>query len=286
MMQDHPLSCLEGSPMKQGTHLGWPLAAFLLLPGCAVLRQEGSIAAAAPPRAVHGIVYFVDGAGGFEAASRTFRATVVEEKMPLEVRGFHWTHGYCRVFADQMHAAHMTRSGQNLADQVLRCREESPGQPIYLVGHSAGCGVVLRAAANLPPDTLERIVLLAPAVAADHDLRAALTSARRGIDSFYSGHDWACLGVGVLLTGTTDRRWTIAAGKVGFRPIITCPGDEALYAKLRQYPWDSSLSCVGHKGGHYGAYQPAFLRAFVLPLLDGPSGDGKGAVDLNFLPLP
>src|SRR6185312_1883091 len=134
-----------------------------LLPGCAVLRQEGSIAAAAPPRAVHGIVYVVDGAGGFEAASRTFRATVVEAKKPLEVRGFHWTHGYCRVFADQMHAAHMTRSGRRLAGLVLDCQKESPGQPIYLVGHSAGCGVALRAAEALPPNTLERIILLAPA---------------------------------------------------------------------------------------------------------------------------
>ncbi|HWG44134.1 MAG TPA: alpha/beta fold hydrolase [Gemmataceae bacterium] len=253
--------------MKQGTRLSWPLATFLLLSSYVVLCPQGA-AAAAPACATQGIVFVVDGAGGFEAASRTFRETVIAEKMPLEVRVFHWTHGYCRVFADQMHATHMTRSGRHLADEVLRCHEASPGQPIYLVGHSAGCGVILRAAANLPPDTLERIVLLAPAVATDHDLRPALASACRGIDAFYSRRDWACLGVGVLLTGTTDRRWTMAAGKVGFRPIVNDPGDEMLYARLRQYPWDSSLSCVGHKGGHYGSYQPAFLRAFVLPLLN------------------
>ncbi len=253
--------------MMQGTHLRWPLAASLLLSGFALLCQ-GSRAPAAPPCTVHGIVFVLDGAGGFEAASRTFQETVAADKMPLEVRGFLWTHGYCRVFADQMHAAHTNRAGRTLADVVSRCREESPGQPIYLVGHSAGCGVVLRAAANLPPGTLERIVLLAPAVAANYDLRPALASACRGIDIFYSKRDWACLGVGILLTGTTDRHWTMAAGKVGFRPILGGPEDAALYSKLRQYPWEPGLGWTGHKGGHYGSYQPAFLRAFVLPLLD------------------
>jgi hypothetical protein len=114
---------------------------------------------------------------------------------------------------------------------------------------------------------LDRIILLAPAVSVKHDLRPALTCAARGIDVFYSRHDWACLGIGIFLAGTTDRCWTMAAGKAGFRPHVINHEDETLYAKLRQYPWDSTLSWTGHKGGHYGSYQPTFLRLFVLPLL-------------------
>ena len=57
------------------------------------------------------------------------------------------------------------------------------------------------------------------------------------------------------------------AGKIGFKPTAAEPGDEELYQKLREYPWDSSLMWTGHKGGHYGCYQPGFLRTFVLPLL-------------------
>lgn len=213
-------------------------------------------------------MFVLDGAGGFEAASHTLAKTIAQQNSSVEIRTFHWTHGYCRVFSDQMHSAHVRREGQKLADLVLACREQAPSQLIFLVGHSAGCGVVLAAAENLPPNTLERIVFLAPAVSAKHDLRPALRTSCLGIDAFISSHDWALLGLGTMLMGTTDRCWmTAAAGKKGFQAIVSCPEDEALYAKLRQYPWDPSLMWTGHKGGHYGAYQPGFLRTFVLPLL-------------------
>lgn len=217
-----------------------------------------------------GIVFSVDGAGGFEKSSFTIRNTIAELKMPLEVRGFHWTHGYCRVFSDEMHATHMKKEGRRLAELIWSCRHEAPDQPIYLIGHSAGCGLVLNATDNLPPNTLTRIILLAPAVSAKRDLRQALRSSCQGIDVFTSSQDWTFLGLGTLLFGTTDRCWTArTAGKNGFQPIIEGPEDAALYTRLRQYPWDPSLMWTGHKGGHYGSYQPGFLRTFVLPLLQG-----------------
>jgi pimeloyl-ACP methyl ester carboxylesterase len=254
--------------MTRATGLCWPLVVLFWLPSCALLCANTPSTPAPPPRLRRGIVFMVDGAGGFEAASRTVCQTAAAAQLPLEVRSFRWTHGYCRVVSDQMHASHMRREGRRLADQVLNCRQETPSQPIFLMGHSAGCGVVLVAAENLPPNTLERIVLLAPAVSAKHDLRPALRSSCQGIDVFTSSRDWACLGLGTLLAGTTDRCWmTGAAGRIGFKPILTCPEDESLYAKLRQYPWDSSLIWTGHKGGHYGSYQPQFLRTFVFPLL-------------------
>ena len=55
---------------------------------------------------------------------------------------------------------------------------------------------------------------------------------RQGIDVFCSERDWVTLGVGVTIVGTTDRRWAAAAGRVGFRPVLSGPQDEALYAKL------------------------------------------------------
>jgi hypothetical protein len=196
---------------------------------------------------------------------------VVQDRLPLEVHSYHWTHGYFRIPADQVHLAHMKRQGERLAELILKWRQENPERPICLLGQSAGTGVVLIAAERLPPATVQRIILLAPAVSYKHDLRPALASACQGIDVFYSHHDWACLGLGVLLAGTTDRYWSVGAGKVGFRPIINSPEDAALYARLRQYPWDCSLSWTGHHGGHYGSYQPEFMRVFVVPLLLGTS---------------
>lgn len=260
--------------MTRATILCWSLAVLMGLPGRAAFSSNLPPAANAPSRIRRGILFVVDGAGGFEAASRTIRQTATEACLPLEVHPVRWTHGYCRVAADQMHAAHLHREGRKLAEQVLRCRCEAPAAPIFLMAHSAGCGVVLAAAENLPPNTLERIILLAPAVSATHDLRSALRSACQGIDVFTSSRDWACLGIGTFLAGTTDRCWlTPAAGKTGFRPLLVGAQDEAVYSRLRQHPWTPSLSWTGHKGGHYGSYQPAFLRTFVLPLLTSSLGN-------------
>jgi hypothetical protein len=268
--------------MTERTCLYWALAALSWLSGCAELSPgwlKGEFDPSSctshvcrvcykPPSLRRGIVFVLDGAGGFEAASRTIRNTITEEQVPLEVRVYQWTHGYCRILADEIHASHLQRAGHKLAELIWACRQEGPEQPIYLLAHSAGCGVALIAAENLPPNSLERIVLLAPAVSSKRELRGALRSSRQGIDAFISKNDWCCLGLGTMLTGTTDRSWTPkAAGRIGFQPCSSGPEDEALYAKLRQYPWDPSLKWTGHKGGHYGPYQPGFLRAFVLPLL-------------------
>ncbi|MHB1425291.1 MAG: serine aminopeptidase domain-containing protein [Gemmataceae bacterium] len=254
--------------MKGETCLHRVLAVILWLSGCAVVGASAPLAATVPSCARPGIVFVADGAGGFEGASRYIRRAAAEEKLPLDVRTFHWTHGYLRIVSDEIHAAHAQREGQKLADLVLSCRHEAPDVPIYLIGHSAGCGVILNAAEHLPPNVVERIVMLAPAVSVHRDLRPALRSSCQGIDAFISNHDWICLGLATSVAGTADRRWrTGAAGKIGFQPAAVEPGEEALYDKLRQYPWDSSQMWTGHKGGHYGSYQPGFLRTFVFPLL-------------------
>lgn len=252
--------------MSRASRLCLPLAVLLWMQGSTV-RCSWS-AWAAPAFLRPGIVFVIDGAGGFEAASRSIRDIAHEAHTPLDVRTFSWTHGYCRIFSDQMHEAHQREEGRILAEVLRSCRQEAADQPIYVIGHSAGCGVVLAAAENLPPNTLTRIVLLAPAVSAHYDLRPALRSACQGVDVFTSSHDWLCLGLGTLVLGTTDRYCTTrTAGKIGFQPLLVDAEDTALYGKLRQYPWDPSLTWTGHKGGHYGSYQAAFFRTFVLPLL-------------------
>ena len=144
------------------------------------------------------------------------------------------------------------------------------------MGHSAGCAVVLAAAEALPPGGVDRIVLLAPSVCTAYDLRPALRSARCGIDVFHSSQDRLVLGLGMRLVGTAEHACRTAAGQCGFTPVLAGPADATLYGKLRQHPWRRSVEWTGNHGGHYGAYQPDFLRAAVLPLLlpgDNPSTD-------------
>jgi pimeloyl-ACP methyl ester carboxylesterase len=213
------------------------------------------------------VVFSVDGAGNFQATSAALQEAIEMEHLPLKVEVFEWSHGYARVLSDQVDRAHARRQGEALARRIGSLRQQYPGAQIDVVAHSAGCAVALAAAESLPVDTVDTIVLLAPSVSADYDLRPTLCSARRSVDVFYSRRDLGYLGVGVALFGTADHCWRCpAAGRVGFRPHPQTDADLALFTKLRQHPWDPCLEWTGNVGGHYDGYRLNHLRAYVLPL--------------------
>jgi len=221
-----------------------------------------------PPTSAHGVVFALDGAGGWHISSGCLRDAVTEAGLPLYVQTLDWSHGHGRILSDHCHCAYARAAGERLAGKILEYRQSCPTGEVYLVSHSAGCMVVLAAAEHLPPGSITRVILLAPSVSSGYDLRPALRASCQGIDIFCSRRDCWCLGFWITILGTADRCWgATAAGRFGFRPIITCPEDEALYARLHHHPWQPDEIWTGNCGGHYGAHQPAFLSAFVLPLL-------------------
>jgi pimeloyl-ACP methyl ester carboxylesterase len=232
--------------------------------GCAGLHHE--VQQTACCGCDRGIIFTADGAGGFGTTTSALRQAIAEEGLPLCVEMVPWSHGYGRGLADQMDFGHAREEGACLAGQILARRQSCPGGAIFLVAHSAGSAVVLTAAEALPPDSIDGIVLLAPSVSADYDLRPALRSTRRGIDVFCSERDVFFLGFGVSVVGTADRHWSAAAGRVGFRPVIATPEDAALYTRLRQHPWHPCVAWTGNPGGHYSCHSPGYLRAYVLPV--------------------
>lgn len=237
--------------------------------GCAGVRQE--VRTPPPPINPQGVVFVADGAGGWHATSLALGEVLAEARLPLAVERVEWTHGYYRVFADQMDYCHAQAEGRRLAAQVMAYRQACRGK-VYLLGHSAGSAVILAAAEVLPPDSVDRILLLAPSVSMAYDVRPALRCAREGLDVFHSGRDYGYLGVCVAITGTADRRWCPAAGRVGFSPPCPTAADAVLYGRLRQHAWDPSVEWTGNHGGHYGSHHPQFLRAYMLPLLNVPAG--------------
>ncbi|PWT85882.1 MAG: hypothetical protein C5B58_02345 [Acidobacteria bacterium] len=214
-----------------------------------------------------GIVFIANGAGDYRTVTENLTQVVSEASLPLQLQTVCWSRGFRRYVLDEVdHDNHLVH-GQELAVQIGDYRRAYPDRRIYLVGHSAGCAVLLAAAEMLPPDTLDRIILLSPSVCKSHDLRPSLRACRSGIDLFCSTSDRWILGLGVGVVGTTERGCRVAAGRDGFTPVINCPGDAALYEKLRQHPWEATaLQWTGHDGGHFGNNQTAFLRAYVLPL--------------------
>jgi pimeloyl-ACP methyl ester carboxylesterase len=214
-------------------------------------------------------VFVANGSGDFQTVSTNLNKAVADTGTPLQIETFDWSHGYGRYVIDHTdHANHLVQ-GCRLAARVAAFRQAYPEQRVYLIGHSAGCAVVLAAAEALPPGQVDRMILLAPSVGTAYDLRPALRVVSGGIDVFYSREDRWILGVGVGVVGSADRCCRTAAGQYGFIPILGCPDDAALYSKLRQHPWDPIVEGSGNHGGHYGSNKDGFLRLYVLPLLDG-----------------
>jgi pimeloyl-ACP methyl ester carboxylesterase len=235
--------------------------------GCALSRQEVRL----PVTEVNqqGVVFVVDGAGSFHATTKALQEAVAEACLPLQVVCVDWSHGFGRMVADHTDWCHSQEEGHRLAGQIASYRQSCPGSAIYLFAHSAGSAVALVAASDVPPDTIDRLILLAPSVSSNFDLRPALRGTREGIDVFYSDRDVFSLGFCVALVGTADgRRDCPAAGRVGFQTPMETPGDAVLYAKLRQHAWEPCLLWTGNHGRHSGAKHQRFLQAYVLPLMD------------------
>jgi pimeloyl-ACP methyl ester carboxylesterase len=243
---------------------------LLLLAGCrAPEHTSESYRIPLPPGPVPTAVVFVaNGAGDFRTLSRNLSKAVAETGMPLQVETFVWSRGYRRYVLDQVDHENHLEQGRQLAIQVTAYRAAFPERRVYFIGHSAGCAVVLAAADLLPPDSVNRIILLAPSMSANYDLRPALRAARSGIDVFHSDEDRIVLGLGVGIVGTTGGESSTVAGQVGFQPIVQSPADAALYQKLRQHPWNSAVGWAGNEGGHFGNHETTFLRAYVLPLMN------------------
>jgi pimeloyl-ACP methyl ester carboxylesterase len=236
----------------------------ILAAGCATSRPPATCGCLAPGA---NVVYVCDGSGDYRTTSKALCQAVAAQGAPLRIETLVWSHGYRRLLADHVDHCNHLEEGRVLAARVAAEHQACPSCAVYLVGHSSGCAVVLAAAEASPPNAIERIVLLAPAVSTDYDLRPALRASRQGIDVFSSCRDVGALGIGMTLIGTADRRWSAASGRVGFTPILTCPGDVALYTKLRDHPWDPVIAWSGNHGSHYGTLQDGFTRAYVLPLL-------------------
>jgi pimeloyl-ACP methyl ester carboxylesterase len=244
------------------------LLSLLLLAGCRTAADRRDIHySAALPVAPTGVVFVANGSGNVHTVSDNLGQIVAHTGTPLQIQSFEWSHGDRRYIYDHVdHDNHLCQ-GERLAADVCAYGRACPGRRIYLVGYSSGAAVTLAAAERLPPASVDRIVLLAPAVCVCHDLRPSLRTARCGIDVFYSPRDRFVLGVGMRTLGTADRCCRVAAGQYGFTPVVSCPEDAALYGKLRQHPWDPVVEWTGNTGGHYGSDQAGFLRAYVLPLL-------------------
>lgn len=151
-----------------------------------------------------------------------------------------------------------------LADRLVEYHRNYPDGPMTIVGCSGGCGIAAFTAEALPADIkLERIILLAAALSPRYDLKPSLAHTRHGIVSFYNPRDEFILGWGTQTFGTMDRKFTIAAGKVGFKDSQ----GRLVGGGIKQVPWTREWRSFGHFGGHAGWSSAEWARHVLAPYM-------------------
>jgi hypothetical protein len=190
----------------------------------------------------------------------------------MRVRPVRWSHGFGRWHADLTDVANHEAHSRSIVEQVLGWHARYPSRPVFLVGKSGGTWLVVKALEGLPADSVEAVVLLAPAISPGYDLSKALRAVAREMVAFWSPLDLIVLGAGTWAFKTADRVRSISAGLVGFRPpgSLDDEGRSLYRSKLRQVRWRPGMASTGYLGGHVGPDSPAFLRKYVVPLLTRP----------------
>jgi hypothetical protein len=217
------------------------------------------------------LVVVADGVGGLDLCGTALRYVLAAEGLDYAIHVLPWGHGFGRWHADLTNVANRDLKAGLLAQAVRQFRAGQPHDPVFLVGKSGGSGVIVKALEQLGESTVERVILLAPALSPEYDLTESLRAVSKEMVVFWSPWDVFILGAGTRVFGTADRVRTAGAGLVGFRlPEPSAAGaaeSDCLYAKLRQVRWVPQMAASGYLGGHLGPDSPVFLKNYILPLL-------------------
>lgn len=233
----------------------------------------------APGHDRSGLVLIADGVGGLDLCGTGLIHVAAKAGSSHEVRIVPWGHGFGRWHRDLTNVENHRLWAAKMVVDVAEFKEQKPDAPVYIVGKSGGTGVAVRALELMPGESIEAVVLLSSAISPEYDLSAALRAVRRDVTLFWSPLDVIVLGMGTGLFGTIDRQRGVSAGLVGFRqPKGLDESSRRQYAKLKQVRWSPEMASTGYLGGHVGPDNPAFLRKYVLPLLDvaAESDDVRG----------
>jgi hypothetical protein len=240
--------------------------------GCSLMQRPPT------PTELDDVVFYCDGAGGGGPLTdwgTGVQKGLAEDGYEGEFRNFRWQTGL-GALADQNTSVSFKRGkARELAGLMQQHWRKFPGGSVHLIGLSAGSAIAIFSLEELPKGLqADNVILLGSSLSADYDLTPALRHVRGEVHVFTSERD-AVLGLLVPLTGSADRRFvgTRLAGRYGFQMPPNASDDvQQLYSKVVNVQWDSARRAEGDRGGHTAATNPAFVRAYIAPIInrDGP----------------
>ncbi|MEZ6033871.1 MAG: alpha/beta fold hydrolase [Planctomycetaceae bacterium] len=226
---------------------------------------------ATPGRLAEGLIIILPGIEGCSTINDSIARGLVAGALPHAVKIIDW-----RKYRpwNPLHLAmlrHNQAQAAGIADFICKYQRDYPRRPVHLIGHSAGAGMALFVLRRLPPThCVGAVILLAPAVSRQFDILPLLTRTRRGIWNFYSPLDLPTVGFGTLIFGTMDRRHTISAGALGFRPVQAGSSEaehqSSTGPQLRQIRFRTEMIRSWNFGGHFGSTNAVFVQRHVAPI--------------------
>ena len=181
---------------------------------------------------------------------------------------YDWTQGPLMLAAN---IGGSEKQSEILVQRIVDFKEQFPRRPLYLIGHSGGCRMVVQILEQLPTGVeIEKAVLLSPCMESTYNLSRALAKSKSGLVVFYSPLD---LAISVPLTVAHGfvqaRRIDQTGAATGFKLPANLTAEEfQLYqSRLVQKRFDRSMVWSGNVGGHFGWTMPRFVSKYVAPYL-------------------
>ncbi|MEK6676917.1 MAG: hypothetical protein AABZ47_14850 [Planctomycetota bacterium] len=217
------------------------------------------------------VLFIVDGVGGFQFAPLLVRRALRQIGSSLCTILYDWQFGLTgEIWTDLMWVRRNRVMGAKLARKILAFRREHPKVKIHVLAVSGGAGIAVFGCESLRGRRIiDTLILACPALSPTYPLGPALRTVERCY-ALVSRRDRFILGIGTTIFGTTDRRFTRAAGCVGFRlPPDVSQEDREMYDRLSEIRWTPELRRDGHPGSHTSWASPPFVRRHLLPMVHG-----------------
>ncbi len=222
-----------------------------------------------PARLEHGLIIILPGIEGCSSVNDSIARGLVAGQLSHAIRIIDW-----RRFRpwNPLHLAmqrHNRTQARAVAQLIINYQRDFPGQPVHLIGHSAGAGMALFVLEHLTKDqAVTSVTLLSAAVSRRFDVERLLDRTTAGIWNFYSPFDLPTVGIGTMLFGTMDRRHAVSAGALGFltQNRNSMSSEEPRQPRLNQIPYQRGMAKSWNFGGHFGATNAVFVRDKIVPI--------------------
>ena len=113
-----------------------------------------------------GLVLVIGGIGGLDWCGIALRRVLKKRRPPYAIQIFPWGLGFGRWHADLTNIINRDAQARLFAESIRVHKASQSECPVFIVAKSGGAGVAVKALELLDEDTVERVVLLAPALLA------------------------------------------------------------------------------------------------------------------------